>query len=722
MSFNYLDVVSMFESHVQAEGLDESTGQAVLKLLHNASLNLANEALMLNEVGDAFYQSLIGLIHVNWIDFVCEGNRALSQYVELNEHLTLLHQFFQKNGIYTETTLRQFMMPSVINWTEEEVVSSERYQNLPLDTLVLSEKGSRVMYVDTAIQHAEINKKGFLFEYNNSHKPREYTAKEYDRISVTNPVMWEKYQNLLLRYASDEGYRVSRATILRIAQLIEQSVYASGVSGTYNAREQQSSEIAYSIFREYLKAVSAQEYDALMKQVIRYDAHAQCLGNSLSEAFNDNFCITTLGKELCKLVLDYEPDFQFHNKTINKWITLYKLRENSAEKSYDETNCFRDYEGAEDYFLQRLVRLYAVLLNENFSLWGGGAHISRVGYSNTVSKTCKEIIAKIEVAFISGEYQSCFFELHKNVLYEAQRHPSRSRTETTQQLFADIYYEQIYINKSLSYIETLALASQISAEIETKTLCSRAALEIRKKIHNALVCYRTASKIEQRLHAAMILAEAERVYTESSVEYEQGRTKGEEESEQYALIKCNASIDTLTENMQPKAANTELVGGLLNKIFLQIFINSSYKIKFFESGVTHQKIQELKSACLQYVMQYDLNFNQSLLASYIFLSGLQSEIHFPEALLNRIKTFVFLFTGADEYQVSALEAELPDRVLVAETGEVTDDFSSDVTETRIVDRLSLTSLSTLQLCQKQAKEKELVSEAETEPQIISLSA
>lgn len=359
----------------------------------------------------------------------------------------------------------KILMPTVENVDEFEPVQYEHISEINLGKLLLSDDGTRLISLESALGCAKTNC-GTLITYGCDSAGKEYVARvftsnEKKRFEEFFPCLWGKYQTILSTLEDPEDrQRITKDTLLALIHLLDSSVFESGITGVYDDSENNASQRAYWQFIKFLNSLDDVEKEALMSQQITTDQGIKHTFRWIWEqAVEEEICITWLAKDIFTLVLAYAPNSVFTNTAINEWAKREGwLVDAQQTKSLCERSPFHAYSDSEDYYKARLITLFCSILQYDFPVLGSPKRVRWRDANNTVSPTASKVFMFIMNAFKQGNYRNTYYAILRKVVHPALHRSLFAHLLEPQSWLEDIYYGSLFegITKLYSQEEMLA--------------------------------------------------------------------------------------------------------------------------------------------------------------------------------------------------------------------------------------------------------------------------
>ena len=446
----YLQAIKQNLSAEVQDAEDYSVVQYLLTHVFITERSFENISLSDFELLETMFSERWERIKFNKQSYVSSSDQGKKEWVNLAKQICA-----DSDSLYSDYL--SLLMPTIENFDRKDSVTLETIRDLPLQTLLISDDGKSMMCLTSAVRTAEAHA-GVLSVFCDGVQ-HAFTGKEIKRFQNTNPDLWNSFQKVKEHVESDEGVRISRSTVYKLIDLVEKSVFETGVVGDYVDIEQQAAEKAYYAFLEYLQTLSKQENDNLMAQVIRRDGGAKTFGPIWLDALGEkDLCITWLARDICQLIKDYMPNYEFKNTTLANWSRLDRMKQNSQEKLFADHDVFSQFESADEYYKQHLIRLASDILTRNFNIsYRGGRKISYYGINNRVPNTAYDIFQKIVLALREKNYTESYFSIQNEIVGISIRKRSYARDPETQLWLENIYNGWFDWHKPVDFEQYIAL-------------------------------------------------------------------------------------------------------------------------------------------------------------------------------------------------------------------------------------------------------------------------
>lgn len=561
-------------------------------------------------------------------------------------------------------TYIELLMPTVNNLDEYEIVQAEKIKDLPLDELLLSEDGTKLMSLKTAIGYAK-SKAGVLAVHQQG-KEHVFTQQEQKRFQCSNPTLWRQYHTIRTSVVNDDGIRVTKSTIHKLIELIERSVFERGLYDVYSETEQDAAETAYYLFQEYLNTLNETEYANLMTQVIRRPFGAQCFKSIWSLGMRNDACITLLAKDICQLIIDYEPNYQFRNTTICQWVQAGNMRGNSRKKEYATHQPLKNFTDVESFYQQHLMRLLSLIMTRKFAIGKvGGKRVSYSSEVNTITRTAQNMLKRICTAFDSNQnYLETYFYIQNVLLFDALHNASYNRDADTQNWLLDVFFGKLFFNQVMSFELYLAKAIRILEQVSLLDGENKTVNSLRENILKLILNLDGCTPEQKILKASLIFAKSEELF-----KYVLNQRFLEVDDKAQFTEARQKSLDKALNIHSQNDAELNIINFFISTLRDNFCNKSSVSFRFFQTDSSQAKLQHLAQQLKTTKDVQQLTYDDIFVAVYKLLPE-KFQYHWAEHGEDSAKDFVRMYTEINPDNVQIKEE---DSILVYVTPDKLDD-------------------------------------------------
>ena len=374
----------------------EQLKSIINELMLTASSNIQAAIILLlkqlqgkTEIDVSLVKSVGEVYRLRWLeiqggpeDYTRLQGKANSQWIRLAQLLC--------GAGHIKKNYYGFLMPTVTHDTDP--VNLGCLTAYPLSHYIVSEDGSALILLDNSSNHFKVSR---TFYNCSSVPPMPFTKRELDRAQYSH-VRFAKQVRLALCRGVDD-LPISLSTVMAVKNLIDGSLYSSGLYTDIDSIQMSGAQQAYYKFYNFLHQLPVEERRRLDLQCIYLNGHNRYFCEILSKVESEA-CIATNGRYFVQMVLDYAPYTKF-SVDIETKIDLSTMRAESRKKVY------RDYDLIDnDEAKRRLLILIVSMLTHDFKFLQAKNSVSIWDCSNVMVGVTKEIFDLLSPMIESGDF------------------------------------------------------------------------------------------------------------------------------------------------------------------------------------------------------------------------------------------------------------------------------------------------------------------------------
>lgn len=286
-----------------------------------------------------------------------------------------------------DTSYIQLLIPTL---TKNQDLILGPYVDYPLSSYILNESGTELISLIVSAKQCNRTK---LFLNCSVMPPVRFTAAELECIAYSDV----RFQDYVTRYIHYEPVFIQRSTVLRIHDLVNESLDMYGLEDSSSPAMVAKAEFEWDRFNVFLDGLPAKEEARLFSHRTMQQIGSTETNLSVSEVLNNlrtgnqDGCVASCGKYFAQLVMDYAPWLTFKSEIESSFLigTQY-MRQKSAKK------VFSDYEDlTESEASRRLNVLMISLLTHPFNYYFSGHKVQLLDMSNRGDDIIKRVFDKI---------------------------------------------------------------------------------------------------------------------------------------------------------------------------------------------------------------------------------------------------------------------------------------------------------------------------------------